>query len=381
MWSDNQKRILCRLAFLLVCALPTSVTVYKILHPQTADQWEQKIQAQLGVRTDIDSIETPSPYETILRGMKFYDDDAEGTPILTATELRIQFGEINQVVIDHPIRLDSDGFQHIVERVNQRVIQSHSVQPRWIISVRRAELVSSSVFDDHFGSDTPRELWLEHLLIDMESGSDATAARLDFQLVAQSAPTPAGTPNVVSCFVERQRIPTVPGNGLPEQWLTLNTGNDALPCWLIDQWLPEIAAHLGTEVTFAGELKMGSGSRGPEAIAKGHFDRVDLQRIFGSSDTQVRPARWSTIDLQRFESFNGDVDHLAFLSIPGTDSPPVRIPKTLEVNERFDLVGGIRNAALEKYRQSSEHTILRRATYPTTEPDFRPQIRWSRSSN
>ena len=364
MWSDNQKRIVCRLAFLLLCALPTGATVYRILHPQTADQWEQRLQSQLGVRTQIDSVETPGPYDTILRGLTFFD--ADNDPVLVATELRIQFGDVNQIWIDHPVRLTSDGFQHIVEQINQRVIRSHAVQPRWIVSVQSAVIESNLVMDDHFGSPKPRELQLEKLVIDLESGSDSTATRLDFQLVDPAAPNPVATPNVVSCFIERQRFPTVQGTASPQQRVILNTGNDALPCWLVNRWLPEIAENLGTKVTFSGGLEIDTGSPNLQGFAKGFFDNVDLEQVAGISGTteHTTSARWGTIDLESFEFGADDVQHLAFLSIPGEVTPPIPIEKTLEVKERFDIAKGIHNAALEKYRRSSENTIRRRVTYP-----------------
>lgn len=381
MWSDNQKRIACRLAFLLLCALPTAATMYQILHPQTADQWEQRIQAQLGVRTHIDSIETPGPNETILRGLVFYDNDAERTPILNATELRIQFGEINQVWIDHPVWLKSDGFQHIVEQINQRVIRSHAVQPRWRVSIRSAVVESNIVTDDPFGSTTHRELWLQNAMIDMASDFDATVARLDFNLVDPAAPTPAGDPNAISCSLRREKAPTDAGVSLPEQWINLNTGTDALPCWLASEWLPEIAENLGTEVTFSGGLEIDTGSSVLQGQAQGHFDNVDLEQVAGNRSNSGRSPLRGTIDLRSFRIEANDVEHIAFLSIPGEGTPAVRIEKTLEVNERFDIAKGIRNAALEKYRQASENTIRRRVTYPTIEPKFRPQIRWARSSD
>ncbi len=376
MWSDNQKRIVCRLAFLLLCALPTVATVYQILHPQTAEQWEQRIQSQLGVRTRIDSVETPGPNETILRGLKFFD--AEGHPILEATELRVLFGEVNRVQIDHSIWLTSDGLQHIVGQINERVIRSHSVQPRWIVSIQSAVVKSDSVKDDHFGSLKPRELWLENALIDMDSSIApetaqlATTARLDFQLVNLAAPTPAGEPNVISCSLRREKIPSANGTNLSEQWINLNTGTDALPCWLASQWLPEITEIMGTEVTFSGALKIDAGSPVLQGQAQGHFDNVDMEQVAWISSDTARTARWAMIDLQSFRFQADEVEHLAFLSVPGDGTPPVRIPTILEVKERFHLARGIHNAALEKYRQASENTIRRRVTYPPTEISLKP---------
>ena len=78
-------------------------------------------------------------------------------------------------------------------------------------------------------------------------------------------------------------------------------------------------------------------------------------------------ARWGTIELNRFQFSGDDVQHIAFLTTPGSGTPPVRIEKTLEVSETFDIGLDIRNAALQKYRQATGNTIRRRVTYPASE--------------
>ena len=291
MWSDNQKRIVCRLAFLLLCALPTAVIVYRIMHPQTADQWEQRIQAQLGVRTHIDSVETPGPYETILRGLEFFDADRT---ILIATELRILFGEVNQIWIDHPVRLDSNGLQYLVDQVNQQLIRSHTVQPRWVVMVDSAVVESNIVMDDHFGTPKRRELMLKNLAIDMESSANNTTARMDFHLVDPTVPVPTGNPNIVSCSIQRERVPAVPGTaaGSAPQWVTLNTGTDALPCWLVSEWLPEIVQNLGTEVTFSGGVELDTNAPDLQGQAAGQFSQVDLQQVTDNMLAANDLARW-----------------------------------------------------------------------------------------
>ena len=364
MWSDNQKRIFCRLAFLLFCALPTAVTVYRILHPQTADQWEQRLQAHLGVRTHIDSVETPGPRETILRGVEFFDVDRK---ILIATELRILFGEINQVRIDHPVRVDSSGLQYVIDQVNQQLIRSHTVQPRWVVAIDSAVVESNIVMDDHFGTPKRRELMLQNLVVDMASNAKDTTARLDFQLVDSAASSSTGIPNIVSCSIERERIPSVAGISLPQQWVTLNTGTDALPCWLVSDWLPEIIQNLGTEVAFLGGAKIETGSPDPHGQAEGRFVNVDLQQVTGNALAADESARWGTIELKSFQFSGEDVQHIAFLTNPGSGTPPRRIEKTLEVSETFDIGLDIRNAALQTYRQATENIIRRRVTYPASE--------------
>ena len=251
-----------------------------------------------------------------------------------------------------------------MDQANQQLVRSHSVQPRWVVMVDSAVVNSSVVMDDHFGTQQPRELNLKNLVIDIESNASDTIARMDFHLVDPAAPVPAGNPNVISCSIQRERVPTVPGVSTPEQWVTLNTGTDALPCWLVSEWVPEIIQNLGTEVAFSGGVQIETGSPDLHGQAEGRFFKIDMQQVTGTQLAANDPTRWSSIELDQFKFSGEDVQHVAFLSTPGSGTPPVRIEKTLEVSETFDIGLDIRNAALQKYRQATDNIIRRRVIYP-----------------
>jgi len=120
--SDNQRRAMCRLLFLLVCAIPTSITSYWICHPQTAAGWEQAIQAETGIEASIDFVETPSPYETILRQLRLTDPE-HGT-LFETVEVRIRFGNQVEVEIPYEVRhANNRGLARLLKTMHQNAVR------------------------------------------------------------------------------------------------------------------------------------------------------------------------------------------------------------------------------------------------------------------
>ncbi len=77
--SDNSRRAVCRLAFILLCALPLSLILYRIFHPVTTTHWQQAIKANLGLTAQIESVETPLPFVTLFHNVKLIDPEIEPT--------------------------------------------------------------------------------------------------------------------------------------------------------------------------------------------------------------------------------------------------------------------------------------------------------------
>ena len=71
--SDNQRRIVSRLAFLFLCLLPTGFVVYQLLHQPTVFDWQAALQAKLGWNVQIDHMETPVPGTVIFHGVQIKD--------------------------------------------------------------------------------------------------------------------------------------------------------------------------------------------------------------------------------------------------------------------------------------------------------------------
>lgn len=127
--SDNQRRALCRLVFLLVCALPTAAVVYSIVHQPGPVQWERFIQAQLGIKVRIESVETPAPAHTILRGVRF-PESALGITTqssdLVIEEIAIfSSSEGGKISIVHPVAIPTDALTRVVNRCSQHLEHSN----------------------------------------------------------------------------------------------------------------------------------------------------------------------------------------------------------------------------------------------------------------
>ncbi len=120
--SDNWRRTICRCAFLILCVLPTLVSGYWIFHPQTAGQWEQAIRAELGIPTDIDSVETPGPNVTILRGFRLFDP--ETGELFATTQVRVIRGYPNRLVIDYPTTVSCEAIARLIAKSSEHLVGS-----------------------------------------------------------------------------------------------------------------------------------------------------------------------------------------------------------------------------------------------------------------
>jgi hypothetical protein len=318
--SDNQKRLICRFLFLLTCVFPTSMVGYRLLHPETAKHWQTTIQSKLGVTTTVDSIETPGPYVTILRGLKFLDPEL-GT-LLDATEVKIVLGKPNRIEIPHSVSVSNAGLLQLMDNINQHLIRTHAAEQRWQIL-----FLGQTVIEDRICNSIPQfppTMVAENLQIDvgplLEGG---TGALIQFRV-------PDLNDEKWVQFRVSRSLASDPGGS--QQRLYLNTSDLELPCWLLGGRVPEIK-HLGPRCQFAGEIDLVPNDNGVWGQMTGTFSRIELDGI-AESKAQVRLCR-----------FNGGIDQLdAFLILP--DGSLSRIQETIEVVKRFDVIGAIRTAAV-----------------------------------
>lgn len=62
--SDNARRYICRIGFVLCCALPTLLCLKVALFPKTVGQWSVQIRDQLGMTNTVGSVDTLTPSRT-----------------------------------------------------------------------------------------------------------------------------------------------------------------------------------------------------------------------------------------------------------------------------------------------------------------------------
>ncbi len=341
MISDSQRRFNCRMLFLLICVAPTSVVGYWICHPPTAAQWEREIQAQLGLATSIDSIENPGPQVTILRGLKFTDPELGA--LFEAMEVRLEFGQTNQVVIDQTVRLTSAGLLQLVHTLNEHAIRAHSADRPWHISFRDHLIVQESIHSDALGSSFPQTLLVDKLEIVVDPLTNGTQTKLRFQL-----PESESLRQSVECVLSRSHAsPNQPSL----QRYELKTNNLKLPCWLLGDLVPEIKV-LGPRCQFAGRVDVNPEHGHPKGWFKGQFTQIENNELMGRTELVPDSSYQAEV---RICQLDGGVDQLDgdLIWPDGTRAP---IQNTMHVIDQFDVVEAIRTAAEtdSKVRQQAD---------------------------
>lgn len=71
--SDFQRRIVCRIAFVLVCLVPTLVVAQWILFPESIARWQIEARSLLGWPVEIGAVSTPTPQQTVLHSFRVRD--------------------------------------------------------------------------------------------------------------------------------------------------------------------------------------------------------------------------------------------------------------------------------------------------------------------
>ena len=263
--SDNQRRLFCQFLFFLLCALPTVVTAYWICHPQTAGGWEQTLQAKLGINTSIDSIETPGPFVTVLRGLEFSDPDMGS--LFKAVEARIEFGrDENYVTIPYRVQnLTNRSLACLIENLNQNLIRSQEVEKPWRVKLLKETVVSQQTDPATEPMQNPiarQFVMSKNAKIDVFRRVDGTYAVASFTVPSSKTPD-----ELVECGISRTKE--------YGEALVLDSNTVDIPCWLASESVAFVGTTLGSEATFSGRVEVLPVNS--QVKIDGRIENVDLQ--------------------------------------------------------------------------------------------------------
>ena len=261
--SDNQRRVLCRMLFLLACAVPTAVSSYWIFHPQTASGWALAIQAETGIKASIDFVETPSPYETVLHQLRL--TDPEHGILLDTVQVRIRFGKHVEVEVPYEVnQLDNRGLATLLKTMHQSTVRRGVEKPwriRFAKPLRIARANAALFADDQLATKNSLQAMLqnekntfvvEELNLEVAPSVDGTSVGARFALASPNdtqSPQNPRSHNGVEIQLKRE----------PQgQAIWLHTFNQALPCWLVSDFAGDITDGLGRNANFVGELRIRS---------------------------------------------------------------------------------------------------------------------------
>lgn len=348
--SDNQRRAVCRVLFLVMCVLPAAAIGYWICHPQTATSWEQAIQAQLGVTTKIDSVETPGPFVTILRKLKFLDPDGE--TLFETVTARIEYGrEFNQIVFPYKVNgLTNEGLAFLIQSIDQHVIRKRSAEKHWVVIFEKNATVDKALAVEILGTANGTEL-----------DSAITSLPLDFSLTVSELTIEIGPalPKADGAYAQASfKIVNPNGNMLSDKFVTcilsktdqyghvmeLNTNESALPCWLVTHSGLDLTTKIGRNANFSGALTFDPTSTTANLELAGVFENVDLVPSV-SGDSQ----NTASIQLNKCRFVNGELENWDALLYLNSESSPKRIDKKnlFRSSRELDIAGALTKTWLD----------------------------------
>lgn len=258
--SDNQKRTVCRILFLVLCALPTCVVIYFATHQRTASQWAQVLQAELGVETRIGAVESPLPGEYVFTDVKLLDNDGE--PIFASLDARIKLGNINRIEFRDPIQVKRKGLSHFFEEASERLVRPQANAKPWEVVFNHIEIISrrGSEFEfDHFPMD--------RLFVSWQNGPDGRILSFKTPLTGTSGER-----------AEDWGRLEVWKNSQSERFnVSFNTTKRGkVPCWLASHWIPDLEKKLGKDAQFSGFAEFNSSGQGFNCDLTGVFESIQL---------------------------------------------------------------------------------------------------------
>jgi hypothetical protein len=277
MLSDNQRRLICRLVFLLGCLAPTLSIVYWIFHRPTAADWARNIKAELGVDAAIDSIETPWPGITILRGVRFFD--AEAGKLFEATEVGIELTEReNRVIVNQNLALTNSGLIKLVQLINEHPIRRHVADRPWQIYLNGLTTIYDRNSSLQGSQPILHTVTFEQTHLELRPLYDGTELQVRFQLADVSV-----LPETIQSAFPKPIIEAYLGRSHPDSkgnsdlLVKLETKGVALPCWLIGDLMPDLN-DLGSDCRFEGSLAWFPQAIHPRGWIRGRFTQVDATR-------------------------------------------------------------------------------------------------------
>jgi len=259
--SDNQRRFFCRLLFLFFCCLPTAIIVYRACHPRTADYWQQQILSKTGIHTQLHSVETLGPNETVLRDVTVFD--GHGQAVLSAMEVDLKFAPgRSQVVIRDQIRLSNHGLKYLTETIQHKLMGSGA----------SSVLLNDVVLTTSQGGQT-RELRVSP--IEITTNPTAEGARAVVTLQMRNANPLNDQHAVVQCNIDHIAATN-------QLRIHVETNQVAMPCWLAEQWLPDLQ-ELGVDSGFAGRFLIEPKEERLHGWIDGQFTDVSLATAYDVS--------------------------------------------------------------------------------------------------
>lgn len=281
---DSTRRIICRIAFVAVCLLPTGTlcawVVYRAtpLHSwRTRCAWEQKLFEHTGLLASVDLVQHPTRNRVLLKGVKLTDPDGGG---LAAQVRVIELAQMDRgvVAICSQPEVQSGQLSRMGELLCQRVLRGPSL-------LEPVQLSSGDLtLHREQGATTLTDV--RCVVGERETRMETV---IEFRIAGLEMPNPA------QLRVARQRQTSAAAT----VW-ELRTDDADVPCEMLADHLP-VLRLLGERSRFRGVAWIEQSNRSWSGEVAGRFSQVDLEQVMtpfphklsGFADVTISHSRFS----------------------------------------------------------------------------------------
>ncbi len=217
MLSDNTKRLICRAAFLLLCIVPTLLTLRAIVVPPSTADWALRLEQLLGMPAAINRVSTRTPQRTDFINVSIGSDDFDSR--LT----------IDRVTMDN--------------RIEARILTIGTVAGT-VEALRGALRRIDEAVDRSIRTDRPLRILIDNIVIHGNEGENSESSEscclADVTILVE-------TPG------DRCSVGFFTGSGSNDKpWLIERTvdkrqvcwrieaGDSSLPGWFVDEFFPAL---------------------------------------------------------------------------------------------------------------------------------------------
>ncbi len=262
--SDNQRRVFCRMGFLLLVVLPTLLVLRMVLEESPRTKLLTALRTTTGLRATASRIETPRPGQYGLHDVTI-DGGALGD--IRLGPVRVVCGETCLVEVDETLRVDP---QQLAALARQFCSTTLPTIPQQGANCRPILLSCKKmiVADRAQPLDPQRQMILGPVEMLFGTTDDRSVVEFRFQPAGQAGSVPT------SIFIERHL-----GDGSPDR-IRLETGpGQSLPVWMLESFWPA-AERFGSAAQFAGRIELQAGSgKILEGTCAGDIWQIDLEKL------------------------------------------------------------------------------------------------------
>ncbi len=264
---ETTQRNLCRIAFAILCAVPTLYVVgwaAAVNTPQYAtaqrSSWEEELLAKLGLRTTIGRVARPSRGVVLLQDVSFFAPESD-TPLFQARVLEIRSYEDGWLITASQLEADADRLGEVWDQLHEAVmVRGEPSQPPIWLQCAELNLRGGN------GEQTLSDVSLKYT-----QSSSGPETLVEFRLPERATDKP--------CQLAIRRVRE---KGRNVSSVDLRTNGAALPCRVLAGYLP-LLDLLGDSCQFDGNVKLEhDGNSWSGSISNSEFFEVELQRLLSA---------------------------------------------------------------------------------------------------